>query len=487
MILGRDGYSSANFVGDFRAESSSSGGGVSISGRISLEAYKRDPLAYTAGGEWFATRAETGGIDAWGILNEPSIQGGIVELTARGPAILAEREIHNRLYQSRSLDDWEPADSDPHEYASNKHIEVNVHRGKVKWRPQKDFAYSGSEQSGVIFWEPGDHLTRVSFKIKKTEDDAGWELVLYGANVEEDGLGASLTELQTWGLGAGNPDGTLVEEDIGGDYDLIRLSLRKVGAGTPTDPPRFWVTKLRVNGAAPDDDFTASDFVRDLCALLDWDDSEVMENGYPMLPHRIEGETFRDQFDYVSLVTGWRVVARRVGRKIVCNFGPWNQRVWTLIDPTAPRNYVALERYNVVPVVYKWAGGNATGVVKAKADPDPLKGATITAPPVELSGKLPTKSQAEDIAQRLADFHAEPKLGGDVECAYVLDEQGLEHPAQDIREGDTLYDPIVGMKLKIDRVERGTGPVVRVSFLSEPPFVSKLDARRARRLARLVS
>lgn len=486
MIIGRDGYSSdaPAFIGDFTAEGSSSCGGVSLTGKVSLQTYLRNPLAYTAGGEWYATRAETAGIDAWGELTEPAIRGGIVELTARGPAHQAERESQGRLYQSRTYEDWEAADSDPHEYASNKHIEVIVKKGQVKFRPEKDFAYSGGEQAGVVFWEPADHLTRVSFKIKKTEDDSGWELVLYGANVEEDGIGASLTELETWGLGAGNPDGTLVEEDIGGDYDLIRLSLRKVGAGTPSDPPRFWVTKLRVFGAASDDDYSVSDLVRDICAILGWDDSEVRENSYPILPYRIEqGQTFRDVLDYVALVTGWRVVARRVGRKIVCDFGPWDRRVWTLIDGV--RNFVPVERFNRATVAYRWAGGNASGIAKATADPNPLPGVKLDAPLVELSGRLPSEEQAEDIAQRLADFYASPRWSGDFQCAWVLDDQGLEHPAQDMREGDIVRD---GDKLlKLDRIERGTGPVVRCHLLTDLPFVNRLDARRARRLARLVS
>lgn len=487
MIVGQDGHSVVfpAFVGGFQSLESSSGGQVSCRGEISLEHYLENRLVYTAGSKWVVSRGESADVQFVGDLTEPSVNQGRVEITARGCAIEAEREIRSRLYATRGFEASEPADSEPHEYAVNKHIEVDIRPGRIKWRPQKDFAYSGGEMSGAILhWEPGQRLSRSDFRIKKSENDSGWEFVLSGVNTEDDGVGATLTELETWDLGVANPDGTDIEYQVPGDYDLLYIGLRKVGAGTPSDPPRFWITRGAVYGAADGPDFDAGDLVRDLCAILGWDDTEVESNGTLVLPYRIEGESARAIFDYVELITGWRVVARRTLGATVCNFGSYTQRVYSLIDGEYEEDLQPLERFNRASVVYRWAGGNATSVVKAMADPDPLRDIN-EAPPVTLSGKQPTKAQAEIIAQRVADELSEFRVAGTVKAVYVLDENGFVRSAHDVRAGDALYHPRLGMKLKVQELSREEIPVT-FTFLSHLPFVERLDAKRARKLARLV-
>lgn len=485
-VIGPDGISTdvPALIGDWRAEESSSCGGVGMSGRIPVSVYEKAANVYRAGAEWFATRREAPGIIAWGELTEPIPHGDFVEIAARGVAHRAEKEVKSVLFQSRSYDDWAPAESEPHSYTvsghANKHIDMQIREGRITWRPQKDYGFAGGETHGAVFWEPDEKLTNVSFTVKH-DADAEWELVLKAANAYEDGPGDTLTELTTWDLGT-TADGTAVSYDISGNYDLIFLALRKVTTETPTDPPKVHVTKLRVSANGADDDYSASDLVRDLCARLGWDDSEVQESGQVIVPYRLQRESYRSAFEYASLITGWRVVARKTPSSIICNFAPWDDRVFTLIDPETTRNLVPLERFDRATVIARYAGGFATKAVTAIADPNSLPDPNPYPAVIELPGRQPNVDQAETIAQRIADFLVEPRYAGSATFDMVLDSNGIPQPANVVRAGDTLYDPYRGAKLKVDGLTR-TQASVTATFLQSIPFIERLGARRARRFA----
>jgi hypothetical protein len=485
-VIGPNGTSSDNpaAFGDWRAEESSSLGMVGISGRIPVSTYDRAADVYRAGAEWPIFRKENGEMIGWGELTEPILHGDFVELAARGVAHRAEKEVQNLLFQSRSYDDWAPAESEPHSYAvsthANKHIDMQIRSGRITWRPQKDYAFAGGEEHGAVFWEPDETLTRIAFTVKH-DASAEWELVLKAANAYEDGVGDTLTELTTWDLGA-VADGTAIDYTVTGHYDLLYLALRKVTTETPTDPPKVHVTKLRVSANGADDDYTASDLVADLGARLGWDIENVQPSGQVIVPFRMERMTFREAFEYACLVTGWRAVARKAPSGTILEFGPWDTRVYTLVDPEATRNLVPLERFDRASVVARYAGGNATKVVRAIADPNPLPDPNPYPQVIELPGRQPSVDQAEVIAQRVADFLAEPRYSGSATFSMVLDEFGIPQPANIVRAGDTLYDPSRGVRLKVDGLTR-TQASVTATFLSSIPFIERLGARRARRFA----
>lgn len=486
MIVGPDGQSTHTppFIGDFEATESASCGGDSLKGVIDEATYLKHPDVYRFGAQWFVYSGETADPDAWGRLTQPVISGGLVELSARGPAQLAEREVRSRLYQDRGFSEWSPADADPHEYSMHKKIDVDLAPGRAKFKPQKDVNYNGGEQAGVIRWQPGEALTRIAFRIRKSEDDGGWELVLHGANTHENGEGAALTEITTWSLGAVNPDGTDIEYGISGNYDLLRLGLRKIGAQTQADPPRFWVTKMRVNGVADGDFYDAADVVRDLCALLGWSDAEVDDTGINILPFRIDGESLRDVFDYCALISGYRAVARRLPARIVMDFGPWTRNVYSVLDPHQPRNLQAQTPYNRMEIVFTVAGSETVQSLMVEAEPDPLTYPSRTPEPLEIPYPVPNKEFARDIGQRIIDAFANPTPTGDFQITEVTDSNGIRRPAHVVRGGDSLYYPEVGKAIKIADLSKSTTPIVSGQFVVGLPLAERVQARRQKRLER---
>lgn len=474
-LAGRNGGALNPLVADFRALEQANGGQIGMTGRVSPDELSQDIDASQDGSIWQVGTKENGATQMWGKCKTPALTGGVVDLSAEGPARLADKELERLLGQS--YEGFVYADEHPHNYTQNKHIEVDIRRGRIAFRGEADHTFAGGEIAGAVFFALRQRLRRIAFTINRPDVSTAWELVLHGADIDDDGLGASLTEIETWPLDTGDP--TDIDYDIADHYDLLRLSLRKVGAGTPSDPPRFWVTGLRVNGPiGDDDDVTASDVVRFICARLGVSDALVRESGIPVFPFDLRDLSYADALDLMSIFTGWRWLFHTRNLDIVCDFAPYSRRRWVLVDPETPLDLLPEPRYSRVVVNHRWADGVAIGQVEAIADPNTL-GRIVTAPVINLdvgSGE----ELAESIAQRLANFYVKQRWTGSLTFTRVRDEDGLMWHHSYVRAGDQIFVPQVNTWVDIDVLER-TQPHSTVNLPSGLPLLDRFNARRARK------
>src|SRR5688572_15896976 len=98
------------------------GGWVGISGRVSVEDYEANPHPFQDGRRWTRRAQETGERTFAGRMKTPAINQGAVDISAAGPAALAEREVERAFFSSSSYSDWITADSEPHNYSDHKRI-----------------------------------------------------------------------------------------------------------------------------------------------------------------------------------------------------------------------------------------------------------------------------------------------------------------------------------------------------------------------------
>lgn len=466
-------------VAEYRAIERANGGMVSCAGRIDPQLLKARPDVYVPGARWLTYARDTGTLVFVGRLNEPlPSSSGVVELSALGPAARAERQFDRLLYQSRAYSAWAPADGEPHDYNNNKHFEVDARGGRLIYVPSKGEDFSGGEKAGMVFPAVGEHIRRVAFTMRKIEDDGNFEVLIRGANIDDDGLGGALTEIQTYTWGAGNADGTEKDLSISGNFDLLWIGIRATGSVTGTPKRKFWLTDLRVNGISPDDDDTTSDIVRDICARLNVSDDRVRESGDEALPLDIEEGTYGEVLDMMALLSDWRWLFIADERKVVCDFAPWGRRVWTVTDAEVPADLTPQERYDRAAVPFRYADGLARGVAKAIADPNPLD-IRRTAPLIDIFGDLANEDKAQAHAQKIADYLVTRRIGGRLQLFSVRDEAGYKMSAQNVHAGDLLYLPELEVRCRIEEVERHDS-FIYVTLLEGIPFLERIAARRTR-------
>lgn len=86
-----------------------------MTGRVPRRVLLDNPDVLAEGSEWIVYSRETGQVLGFGYLKNPADNGGVVDLSADGPAILAERELDRLLYMKRgSYRAWVEEDSEEH-------------------------------------------------------------------------------------------------------------------------------------------------------------------------------------------------------------------------------------------------------------------------------------------------------------------------------------------------------------------------------------
>lgn len=462
MILAPGGAADWPIVSDFRWVERASGGVVSCDGRITSDRFDENPDVYVPGAQWYVIAKETGNVMGIFELKEPVSAGGAVDLLGDGPAMLAEEPVERLLYLNDRYDSWISASGDPHNYNSNKKIRVVIGRNDIVFASTKGEDFNGAEQAGVLFPAVGDRITEIAFTIDKSEDDAGWEFVLYGTNIEQGGNGAALTELTAWGLGVGNPDGTEIVYTVGGDFDLIRLSLRRNAAlaGAPAFEAR--PLNLRVNGRITGSDFSPSDVVRDVFAELGVSDVRVQDTDIEMGHADFVKGNYRAALDRAAQVAGWRWLIYVEGNRLIGDFGPYDTRTWTVLDPEFPHDLQSQERYDIAAVGFTTKDGIAK-TVRAQADPNPLRTKRV-APVVDIGRAK--QGVAEQRAEDLADYLVTKRYAGTMRFFRVGDEMGNFRAANDVHAGDMLYIPSLRVALRISELNKST-VVADATFPSE--------------------
>jgi hypothetical protein len=161
-------------------------------------------------------------------------------------------------------------------------------------------------------------------------------------------------------------------------------------------------------------------------------------------------------------------------------FADYGDDTWTSADPENPRSPTAEKQYSRVLVPFDYAGGHAQGLAEATADPNPL-GSLVTAPPVSLQDQPSNDTLATEVAQGLADFLVQPRSGGTLTFAALVDERGFRVPHHRVKAGRRIFNPVEGLTMRSESITR-TETASTAQFAEGVPMVDRINARRQRRL-----
>jgi len=535
-ITSRDGHVFWPTFGDWEANEEAPGGMTSASALLSERAYRAHPEVFRYGSTW-RSFLETDGTCLWaGRVLEPEVSGA-VRISGRGPASRADREVDELLYQTYDLSRWTSLQMQHQGWT------VKIGRGLSDNDPDTPVTVSGimfdkddperRGGSGVQFSSPDAELTRLAFSLLAGGDASSnceirvlastdSETVFIGGHItagpptydiwertfaQEDPLpgiilsGAS----STLDLTATNPEKINLDLTVDVNGDPIPGAVKTIaiivtdriirgllpdypapGRVTAASGSSVVFTKVRVNGIAPDDKFTASELALDIAGRIGLPHYDIDTNAHNVLPYELQGGTFGEALDYAALISGWRWLILHTGWRAYLDFGPYRKRQWVLTDPHARFEPVPQERFNMVQVPYKDPDTKTPRLVTLRADPDPLPDVRSRYPRIEDLGPVHGSDAAEELGYRLLEVLAKRRWSGESQLSEVIDEDGNRRSAHHLRAGDRLQsrvDDDPHAKMRIGSLTR-TAESVTVQFDGELRALDRILARRQRRLAK---
>jgi hypothetical protein len=314
--------------------------------------------------------------------------------------------------------------------------------GVIRFHVARGADIEDQQLARIINDKDREKISRVAIRTDPSRDASGYTLLLQSAVDREH----AFTAVDSWGCDELPGE---IDVNVGTDASLVAFALRREGAVTNAQPFTLDLTDPRVNGLATGDFFDCSDVMRVGAAALGISDRYVKDSGVNCLPGDYRGMTWEEIFDLMSILTGWRWLIYRVGRRPVLDFRKWGAggRKWTVFDPEAVRNLDPQPRFNYQTV----QDPKGRVLASAKADPNPLD-RIVEAPPIVLEHWV-AKEKAKRLAQVSADFHSSRRYAGTIVCTRLM-KNGRWHPAQDARAGDLVYEPNRRVTLRIDELER---------------------------------
>lgn len=141
-FMGIDGLVRAGIMVDsFEDLLEPAGGPISASGRITEEEYQGFPQVYTQGAVWIVWDASTDEPIWGGELLAPKPSHGICVIAAQGFGSLMDAQFDNLLWQTKEANLWVPADSEPHEYDTDKQIEAEADGSQATFVVKKNTVF----------------------------------------------------------------------------------------------------------------------------------------------------------------------------------------------------------------------------------------------------------------------------------------------------------------------------------------------------------
>jgi hypothetical protein len=454
------------------------GGWKGAKGKISLAEFEGWRNVYVAGAELFVWERTTGTLLFRGELTEPTVAGGSVDLSARGPGTLLDKDAPRLLFSVQGGAEWLEGGGDPFDYDVSKKIGIAVSEEGIVWTIDKDRTFAGGEITRAVFYAEGfDGLSRVSWRLRGKDADYGnLEVVLRGRNVGEAGdFAAAATDIATWSLGAAGPaNGDILEQAIADEYDLVELGLRATGPFTAADDIEIRARRLIVGGISPDDDTTADDVFAEAFSRIGCETIRIEASGVPVAPVDHRDGSYTSLLDAIALRADYYYRVYWEGGKLVGEAGSWGRKRYTVLDPEVPRDLIPLEPFDRVTVAFTYPNG-APGRVTVKAQtrklPDPNP-----APTIRISGRPMDDETAEIVAGTIADRLVLPRWSGSGRAHEVYDESGSRVHANIVKAGDLLYYPAAGAEVRVGEV-LGSDASPSFRFTEGIPFLDRLATR----------
>ena len=474
-------------VGGFQALGQAPGGFISATGEISQAEFDANPLIYTWGTTWRILNADDSNRVVWaGRLTDPQVSGGKAVLHAEGWGAQADKEFDHLLWQTRDLDKWTVADSDPFNYDTDRKIQAEVVGRGIRFKVRRKEVFkrnnAGSPTSwstGVVFWAPQVDLNRIKFTIDKERDADAYDIQLLRAT----GPSGALTLVATYSLGSGGP--TTVSETITGNPDLLMLRMRRQSEDGKTRAFRCVIKDVKVNGlAGTSDTYTVDQVVSDIAARIGGNTDGIEPVTQNALPLDVEDSSAGAILDELGLLVNRNWGIEDNGTTKAWMFKRWDAQTWVLATPQSPVEVLPVERFNQVRVPYRYPGG-VKAYLKRTASPNPFA-AGFNVKQIDLDDPLPPEDIAAAFAQNLADDLGQERYAGTATFVSVEDDAapGVLTSGWRVKAGDRLKLPNNNdLILRIEEVTY-SDEVVTVRFSESNPLLERVLRRRNLILAR---
>lgn len=485
-IIGVAGQAAARLDG-FEAIAQAPGGFAAAKGRISQAELESAPSIYQWGTTWRVRNADDSDRVVWaGRLTDPQVSGGVATLQGQGWGTLADKDFDHLLWQTRDLDRWTVADSDPHNYNGNvsRRIAADVNGRRIRFKVarkevfKRNNAGSPSEwKTGVVFWAPRVNLKHISFNIEKERTTSDYVVELLKAT----GPSGALTLVATYSLGAGQP--TAISQAITGSPDLLMIRVKRSSQTDKARALKILIKDVRVNAlAGSNTTYTTDQVLKDVAARIGGTTTMVDASSKNALPLDVEDVSAGALLDELALYDDRYWGVEDDGNSKQWRYHSWTSRTWTLTQERAPVDIYPLERFNKVRVPHRYPGG-VKDHVTATASPNPLTGNVVLQ--VDLDDPLPPEDIALAFAQNIANYMGQKRFGGTATFTEVQGGDGVTRSAYRVRAGDTLVLANYGnLALRVAEVSYTDAGHVTARFADTHPLLERLQRRRRLILAR---
>lgn len=393
---------------DWALRSSAFGGYMTGEFTIPASQVRRHSFGISAGAP-VAAYTQTG-TQVWEglVAHDPYIDDdGTARIETIGPWADAEAAAEVLCYQVRGGRRFAEGDEDPHNYPQNDGYILGQGGGKLQWKAPKGEDFVADQVASFVLWIPGASFDRYSFIMNKNRDITNFDIRVR-AGVGPSG---SLTTIDTYTLGAGNPTGTeKVQSGLGGNYDLLAIQiLCSSDISALPERLRVWLTSVRVNDRAVDDDMSASDIVTDVGEALGWNTTGIESTAANVLPLVWE-EHWSELLLYMADLEDHYVRRDADG----LGFGPWGGQTWEILRSfSAVPDLRALKVYNRAVIRYQNMAGKPIEAF-FDADPDPIPGRTEVID-YDLADSQPSGDLAEAVGERMIARYSQQRYAGTID------------------------------------------------------------------------
>lgn len=505
-----DGDSYHPNVAQPQAEEEAPGGFGPFTGRVSERIYRAHRDVFRAGAKLYWWHEDGTCIHA-GTLLEPDTSDGEVQLTDRGFASKADREVGPILYQRTVGTEVMPFGGHPRWWSVRTDLGNQSAAMVVFERERSTSDTDGGAWAIIPFF--GRELAHMRFQVTGARAFIEVYVARKGTVPRTVRPGdIDLLDLSPVWIANFNPttslftaqielDLTLQEDDTSlpqtgtDNYDNTEISfvypdciVINVGDDAPgTDDTSVELVDIEVNGAAVGErrTFSAHDLVEDIAALLGIKTIQVEGGGVDILPYELPpGMSASEALDYASLLTGlrWRILHN--GNRATLEFGPWTEHQWGLASPWSPFDAIPQERFDAVSVPFRYPGTELDDNIVVRIKDSPLERRSVYHG-LSLADPAHNQDKAINLAGHLVEELVRKRNAGSFAAAELIGSDGLAHTAHHANAGDVLL-PMRSHdrgRLRISHLTRFEDHI-EGTFDGENHALDKMLARREKRMSR---
>jgi hypothetical protein len=334
--------------------------------------------------------------------------------------------------------------------------------------------------NGVLLWLSGQTIRRIAGTLvtDRGAGPGGFEMVL----VEANGPDGALQDIpgSAMPLDASQTLERDFDVTLDRNVDMVGILFRNADGtklSSTTHTASWHIADLRVNTIGTDDDYSASQFVRDIFGFMNIVNTEVAANPLNVLPYDLaDNSVLADALDYVNSLTGWRHVVGDRNQARYATWGPWGP-IFDVPEEADLSGLVSIDRYTACRIPFMRPGG-LDDEVEVRANPDPFP-----EEPIYFDGPTLDKTPHRDVARQMGvaimDEVSRERKGGTIRFA-ELQLPGTDERISGHRAFAGCRLRLLGMRNLVMNVTelRRTATDVSATFDSRYAPVDRLVARQ---------